>query len=148
MPKRNAWDFPLPPVVENCTEEIRVVFNSIEIAKSNNAKVVLERAHPPVYYIPQKDIKMEYLTKTERRTLCEFKGYAEYFNIIIENKSELYAAWTYPNPTESYTEIKDYIAFYPSKMDECYVGAEKIKAQESDFYGGWITSDVEGPFKQ
>jgi hypothetical protein len=57
------------------------------------------------------------------------------------------AAWFYPNPTPGYEGIKGYVAFYPGKVDACYVGDEQAEAQPGGFYGGWITSRIVGPFK-
>jgi Domain of unknown function (DUF427) len=57
------------------------------------------------------------------------------------------AAWFYANPTEKFKSIENYLAFYPSKMDACYVNDELVRSQEGDFYGGWITSEIVGPFK-
>jgi hypothetical protein len=57
------------------------------------------------------------------------------------------AAWFYANPTGEFAEIKNHIAFYPSKMDACFVDNEPVETQEGDFYGGWITRNIIGPFK-
>jgi hypothetical protein len=57
------------------------------------------------------------------------------------------AAWSYPEPTEPFLAIRDFFAFYASRVDECTVGYERVRAQEGDFYGGWITSRIVGPFK-
>lgn len=57
------------------------------------------------------------------------------------------ACWGYPKPSKRFAAIKDYVSFYPSHMHACYVGDEKVQAQDGDFYGGWITSEIEGPFK-
>jgi hypothetical protein len=65
----------------------------------------------------------------------------------VNDKIALKAAWFYPNPVKQYAMIKGYVAFYPSKMDACFVGDEQVTAQEGDFYGGWITSNIVGPFK-
>ena len=56
-------------------------------------------------------------------------------------------AWDYPHPTPSFERIKDYLAFYAQMMDACYVDGELVQAQAGDFYGGWRTSDIVGPFK-
>ena len=56
-------------------------------------------------------------------------------------------AWSYPSPSERFQQIAGYLAFYPSKADACYVGDEQVTAQEGDFYGGWITTAIVGPFK-
>jgi hypothetical protein len=57
------------------------------------------------------------------------------------------AAWSYAEPRPGYESLRDHLAFYPAKMDACYVDDERVVAQPGDFYGGWITSDIEGPFK-
>jgi hypothetical protein len=57
------------------------------------------------------------------------------------------AAWSYAAPTPGFTAIAGYVAFYPSRMDACYVDEELVQAQPGDFYGGWITQEIVGPFK-
>ncbi len=85
--------------------------------------------------------------KLKKNTLCELKGVASYFTIIVGDKIVENAPWSYPDPTQGYTSIKNYIAFYPQKMDACYVDGELVRPQPGNFYGGWITSDIIGPFK-
>ena len=55
--------------------------------------------------------------------------------------------WSYENPTEGYRHLRGAVAFYPSKLDRATVDGETVRAQAGDFYGGWITDDVVGPFK-
>lgn len=50
-------------------------------------------------------------------------------------------------PTPDFVTIQEYYAFYPSLMDACYVNDELVMFQPGDFYGGWITADIVGPFK-
>lgn len=90
---------------------------------------------------------MEFLIETANSSFCEWKGRAGYYTIEVGDKRVENAAWFYASPTESFAEIKNYIAFYPSKMNACYVNDELVKTQEGDFYGGWITSEIVGPFK-
>ncbi|MBC8171056.1 MAG: DUF427 domain-containing protein [Anaerolineae bacterium] len=143
----SVWDYPRPPRLEASPKTIRVVFNGETIAQTTHAFRVLETSHPPVYYLPQADIRMEYLQPTNRRTFCEFKGGASYWTITVGDKVELNTAWSYANPSRGFEAIKDYIAFYPGRMDACYVDDEQVQPQPGDFYGGWITSDIVGPFK-
>ncbi len=145
--QESVWDYPRPPKVEATTRRIRVMFNGVVIADTTEAKRVLETSHPPSYYIPQKDVKMEFFKAIPRKTLCEYKGTASYWTVNVNDKEAVSAAWSYPNPLSDYESIKDHLAFYPGRMDACYVGEEKVSAQAGDFYGGWITSDVVGPFK-
>ena len=118
------------------------------ISDSRRAYRVLETSHPPVYYVPPEDIRMEHLAlAAEGVSFCEWKGVARYYDLETEERKEPRAAWFYPDPVPAYAGLKDYVAFYPSSVDACWVDGEKVRAQEGDFYGGWITSDIVGPFK-
>jgi uncharacterized protein (DUF427 family) len=145
--QESVWDYPRPPRVEDFAGHIRVIFNNIVIADTHSAKRVLETSHPPVFYIPPRDIEMHYLVKSPLTTWCEFKGKAHYYTVSANEREVKNAAWYYPDPTPEFLPLKDYLAFYPSLMDACEVNGEKVTAQEGDFYGGWITSNIVGPFK-
>lgn len=146
--QESVWDYPRPPRVEDSPKRIRVTFNGEMIADSTRTKRVLETSHPPVYYIPQEDVQMQYLQPTARSTFCEWKGAASYFDVVVGDRQVPNGAWCYPQPTaERFRGIANYIAVYPSKMDACYVDDETVQPQEGDFYGGWITEDIVGPFK-
>ncbi len=80
-------------------------------------------------------------------TFCEWKGTASYLDAVVGGRRVERAAWTYRDPVPGYEAISDAIAFYPAKVDACFVDEERVEAQPGDFYGGWITSDVVGPFK-
>jgi uncharacterized protein (DUF427 family) len=145
--QESVWDYPRPPRVEPTHKHIRVIFNGVTIADTTRAVRVLETSHPPAYYIPPSDIRMDYFTATSRRTVCEFKGAAGYWTIEVNGQRAENAAWSYAHPQPGYEAIADHLAFYPGRMEACFVGEERVQAQEGDFYGGWITSDIVGPFK-
>lgn len=145
--QESVWDYPRPPKLEPSSKSVRIIFNGVEIAKSQKTQRVLETSHPPVYYIPPEDIKIEYLQPTSKQSFCEWKGVANYYTIVVGEKSVTNCAWYYTNPTPAFAGIKEYVAFYPSKMDACFLNEEKVQAQPGDFYGGWITQDIVGPFK-
>ena len=145
--QESVWDYPRPPRLERSPHRIRVIFNEITIANSEQTYRVLETSHPPVYYLPPEDIKLEYLQSSPQSSFCEWKGYASYYNIVVGDKKVINAAWYYPQPNQEFTAIANYVAFYPSKMDACYVNDELVQSQPGDFYGGWITQDIVGPFK-
>ncbi len=145
--QESVWDYPRPPRIENCSKNISVIFNGVEIVNSSNAKRVLETSNPPVYYMPQDDVKMEYLSPADNHTFCEWKGEADYFHLTVGDKTARYACWYYPNPVAKFAELKGYLAFYAQKMEACYVGGELVTPQPGKFYGGWITKDIVGPFK-
>lgn len=145
--QESVWDYPRPPRLQDSTKHVQVVFNGIIIADTHRAKRVLETSHPPVYYIPPVDINIEYLTPATRSSWCEWKGRAAYYTVAVGRKQVSHAAWYYPNPNPGFESIRYYVAFYPSLMEACYVNGERVQAQEGDFYGGWITSEIIGPFK-
>lgn len=147
MTKESVWGYPRPPAVEQTARRIRVEFGGRTVADTINAYRVLETSHPPAYYVPQQDVAQEMLVATERITFCEFKGSAGYFDVVAGREIARNAAWSYPSPAVGYEVIAGYVAFYPSLMDGCFVDDERVVAQPGHFYGGWITSDIEGPFK-
>jgi uncharacterized protein (DUF427 family) len=148
--QESVWDYPRPPRLEDTSKLIEIFYNveliQVAIAKTNNGKRVLETSHPPVYYIPREDINLDYLIPAEGSSFCEWKGLAIYHSLKINEKLLAKIAWSYPHPTENFKDIKDYIAFYPQDL-ECFVAGEKVIPQPGGFYGGWITSDIIGPFK-
>jgi uncharacterized protein (DUF427 family) len=99
------------------------------------------------YYIPGEDIEMHHLVRVPGISLCEWKGQAVYYDLVVGGRRAERAAWEYPAPTASFSPIKQHVAFYAGPMDGCYVDDEKAIPQPGGFYGGWITSDIVGPFK-
>jgi uncharacterized protein (DUF427 family) len=145
--QESVWDYPRPPALELTAKPVRVIFNDVVLAETQRAQRVLETSHPPVYYIPPEDIQFDYLTTVGRSTFCEWKGTAGYYTITVGDRKAEQAAWYYADPTPTFEAIRNYVAFYPSRMDACYVDGEKVQSQPGDFYGGWITSEIVGPFK-
>jgi uncharacterized protein (DUF427 family) len=146
--QESVWDYPRPPRIEESSRHLCILHRGIVIAETTHALRVLETSHPPVYYIPQDDIAMQHLARSaQRSSFCEWKGSADYWNIMIDDNVVRDAAWSYPKPTGSFDALRDHLAFYASRVDECLVDGERVQPQPGDFYGGWITSHVRGPFK-
>lgn len=145
--QESVWDYPRPPRLEPTNKHLKIIFNGEIIAETTRGFRVLETSHPPVYYFPPSDVRTEFLTKAANSSFCEWKGRAGYYDLRASENQVRNAAWFYPDPTGRFAEIKNFIAFYPSKMDACYVDGELVQSQEGDFYGGWITSEIVGPFK-
>ena len=144
----NVWEYPRPPALEPCVRRVRVRLGGVTIVDSTSALRVLETTHPPGIYVPPQDIAPGALTSsTARSTLCEFKGSAVYFDVHGGDAVVGAAAWSYPDPTAAYAALRDHVSFYPGRMDECLLDDEVVQAQEGGFYGGWITADIQGPFK-
>lgn len=145
--QESVWDFPRPSIAQAVTNHIRIIFGGELIADTRDAVRTIETSHPPSYYIPRENIAMQYLSPARRKTFCEWKGDATYFDLRVGETVAYDAAWSYGDPTPSFRSLKDFIAFYPGLMDECYVDDERVRPQPGRFYGGWITSKVSGPFK-
>jgi uncharacterized protein (DUF427 family) len=145
--QESVWDYPRPPRVAPDDRTVRVVFNGVTVAESSRAIRVLETAGAPVWYLPPDDVRTDLLEPIDRRTVCEWKGDASYFDLRVGDRVARSAAWTYRRPRPGYESITDHVAFYAGRVDAAFVGAERATPQPGDFYGGWITSDVVGPFK-
>ncbi len=143
----SVWDYPRPPRVEPSKRRVRVEFAGVDVAESQAALRVLETSHPPVYYLPRQDVLTDHLFPSSRRTLCEFKGEASYWHLEIGGRSAADAAWSYESPAPGYEELAGMLAFYPAKVDGCFLDDERVRPQAGGFYGGWITADISGPFK-
>lgn len=160
-PVESVWDYPRPPRLEPTSSRVSILHHGILIADTTRALRILETSHPPVFYIPPSDIAMQYLRPSSRRaSLCEFKGLATYWTLDITsalesptpNSSPTDAispdvAWSYPQPSRPYADLRDHLAFYATRVGTCTVDGELVTPQPGDFYGGWITSRVKGPFK-
>jgi uncharacterized protein (DUF427 family) len=148
-PVESVWDYPRPPVVVPTDEHVVIATGSVGVADTRRAVRVLETSHPPVYYVPRADIAPGLLSPAASgTTYCEFKGRASYFDLVCPSGRVLRrVAWHYPAPSPGFEALVGYVAFYPGRVAPCTVDGEAVQAQEGDFYGGWITSRVSGPFK-
>jgi uncharacterized protein (DUF427 family) len=139
----SVWDYPRPPRVEPVAVRARVLLGGAVVADSTRALRVLETSQAPAIYFPSADVAVDRLTRAGRRSLCEWKGQAVYYDV----DGVFDSAWSYPDPVPAYAELRDHVAFYPQHMGACFLGDERVDPNQGDFYGGWITSDLEGPFK-
>ncbi|UBQ03705.1 DUF427 domain-containing protein [Curtobacterium sp. TXMA1] len=143
--QESVWDYPRPPAVEAVRDRVVVRLGGRAVVDTTDAVRVLETSHPPVYYVPMAGLE---LRPAQGSSMCEFKGRARYFDVVGgDGVVAPRAAWNYPTPEPGYEDLRDRVAIYPSAVDSCEVGGEVVQAQEGDFYGGWITSRVVGPFK-
>ncbi len=145
--QESVWDYPRPPRLEPVEKVLRVDFAGETIALTERGFRVLETSHPPVYYIPPGDVRHTFLSEAPGQSFCEFKGLARYWSLKVGDRHAPAAAWSYPEPTPQFDPIKDHLAFYASRVDACWVGDERVEPQQGDFYGGWITASIVGPFK-
>ena len=117
------------------------------IADTTGALRVLETSHPPTFYLPRGDVAPGALVPAAGSSFCEWKGHAAYLDVVGGGVTAPRAAWFYPEPVAAFAALRDHVAVYPGRMEACFVDDERVRAQEGDFYGGWITDEVVGPFK-
>ncbi len=146
MNQENVWTYPRPPRVEPVIERLRIVLGGRVVAETTSAFRVLETSHPPVYYLPA-DCFTCTLLASERRSFCEWKGLASYWSLREADRCARECAWSYPDPSPAFHAIRDHLAVYPGMMDACFVADEQVTPQPGGFYGGWVTSNLVGPFK-
>ena len=144
----DVWKYPRPPALVPCGRRVRIELGGVVIADSTAALRVLETSHPPTIYVPPQDVAPGALRPVRgKRSFCEWKGDASYYDVLGGTRAEAAAAWTYPAPVPRYAALRDHVCFYPSRMDACWLDDERVQSQAGDFYGGWITADLQGPFK-
>jgi len=148
LPTESVRDYPRPPALVPCTRRVRVEFDGETIADSISALRVLETSSPPTIYVPLPDVRADLLEERDgKHTFCEWKGHASYYDIVVGDHRVEAAAWYYPEPVAAYAALRDHVSFYPGRVDACHLDDELVQPQAGRFYGGWITSEIEGPFK-
>lgn len=146
--KESVWDYPRPPRVEPLDRHVRVVLGGETIAESDRALRVLETAGPPTIYVPREDVHTDLLIEAEGvQTYCEWKGTASYVHAEAGGKRAQRVAWYYPEPKTGYEQLAGHLAFYARRVDAAYLDDELVTPQPGAYYGGWITEEIEGPFK-
>lgn len=145
--QESVWDYPRPPRLEESRETIAVELGGRVIARSTRSWRVLETSHPPTYYVPRDDFVEGALRPVAGSTMCEWKGPASYFDLVSGDVVAPRAGWTYRNPMPGFEALADAVAVMPAMVDRCLVDDEVVQPQPGQFYGGWITTRVVGPFK-
>jgi uncharacterized protein (DUF427 family) len=143
--QESVWDYPRPPALRADRRLVEVEHDGQLIAKSRETCRVCETASPPTFYIPPAHVDWSLLTAVDGGSYCEWKGMARYWGLAAAPAS-LPVGWTYPRPRPPFLKLKDFICFYPGRV-ECRVDDERVRPQPGRFYGGWITDDIAGPFK-
>ena len=160
--KESVWDYPRPPRVEPLDRHVRIVLGGVTIAESDRGLRVLETASPPTIYVPREDVRGDVLIEAgdDVRSYCEWKGTASYVHAEAGGQRADRVAWYYPDPKQGFEQLRDHLAFYarlqtgsssPPSEDPCiyaaYLDEERVTPQPGAYYGGWITEEIEGPFK-
>ena len=142
--QESCWDYPRPPIAEPTSKLIEVRHGDIEIARSSHGYKLMETASPPTYYVPHDEVSWDQLVQAPGSSICEWQGAAQYWALAADASEPV--AWSYPRPRARFSNLKDYVSFYPGRV-ACFLDGERVAPQPGRFYGGWVTPEVVGPFK-
>ncbi|MFN9531099.1 MAG: DUF427 domain-containing protein [Cyanobacteriota bacterium] len=146
--RERVADYPRPPALVACERHLRVEALGQLLAETHRSLRVLETFHPPTFYLPPEAFDLSLLRPAAGRSFCEWKGIARYFDVVAPDGRVLdRVVWQYPEPTPAFAPLAGGFALSPGAMAGCWVDGERVVPQPGGFYGGWITSDLEGPFK-
>lgn len=143
--QESVWDYPRPPVLVTADSLVEVFNGEVLIASTRNALRVLETASPPTYYLPPAAVDWSQLVRTSDHSYCEWKGEATYWR-LAQTTEQRPVAWSYENPSRRFAAIDGHVSFYPRRV-ACFVDGERVRPQPGEFYGGWVTDQIVGPFK-
>jgi uncharacterized protein (DUF427 family) len=146
LPRENVQSYPRPPRVEPVPQRIILRHGGALVADTTRALRVLETHHAPTYYLPIQDIHAT-LRPTPGSSLCEWKGVARYFDVLAGSVTAPRAAWAYDHPTARFADLAGHVAFYAGQLDEAWVGNARVIPQPGNFYGGWVTPNLDGQIK-
>jgi len=110
-----------PITISPAEGKLRVVVAGRTVAESTRALRLEEKGYAAVYYLPRSDADMSLLVRSEHYTYCPYKGDCTYYSIPIGGPKSRDAIWTYETPYEGVAGIKEYLAFYPSRVDSIEV---------------------------
>ena len=145
--QENVWSFPRPAIAKPTRAHVVIEHAGTIVADTRASIRTLETSHPPSYYISREDIAPGVLRRAHGTTVCEWKGEAVYWDVVIGDIVLPRVGWSYPRPTPDFAALRDYVAFYAAPFDRCSVDGDTVVPQPGAFYGGWITPDLAGPFK-
>lgn len=145
--QESVWAYPRPAIAEPSAAHIVIEHAGVIVANTRASIRTLETSHPPSYYIPTADIAPGVLRRAIGSSFCEWKGAAIYWDVVIGDIVLPRVGWSYPTPSSAFALLRDHVAFYAGPFDGCSVDGQMVVPQPGDFYGGWITSKLAGPFK-
>ncbi len=143
----SVWSYPRPAVAEPSPAHIVIAHRGLILVDTRASIRTLETSHPPSYYIPPADIAPGVLRRADGNSFCEWKGRATYWDVVIGDLVMPRVGWSYASPGPGFEGLRNYVAFYAAPFDRCSVNGETVTPQPGDFYGGWITNAISGPFK-
>jgi uncharacterized protein (DUF427 family) len=106
-----------PISIDQNPSRVTVTVGGKVIADTREALTLHEASYPAVQYIPRRDVDMAALARSEHTTYCPYKGQASYYSIPAGGDRSRNAVWSYETPFDAMAQIKDYVAFYPDRVD-------------------------------
>ena len=86
---------------------MQAIWNGTVIAESDDT-VMVEGNH----YFPESALKREYLTFSNHKTSCAWKGQASYYSLMVHGEMNIDAVWYYADPKPEAANIKGRVAFW------------------------------------
>ncbi len=142
--------YPRPPLIELVSGSVEIWIAGQQIALDQRYVRVCETFHPPTIYLhPSAFCPGSLHPSTGRPSFCEWKGVAFYWDVSAVDGTDrrVRAGWSYPKPTEAFSLLSSWIGVYPRRVDRCMLEGEDVLAQPGEFYGGWVSPWIQGPFK-
>jgi len=106
-----------PIAIEPNPARVVVTVAGRVVADTRAALTMHEGGHSPVHYVPRSDVDMALLERTDHGSYCPYKGDCNYYSIPSGGERATNAVWTYEAPFAAVAAIKDYLAFYPDRVD-------------------------------
>jgi len=149
--EESVWDYPRPPELRPPMGPVRVEHGDIIVAQTDRAMRIVETAGAPVYFCPPDDVRTDLLHAVDYVTICEWKGAAVHYDLVMPGARVDQAAFVYPDPLDDlgcgFSRIAGWFAFYPARVDACFVGDAQVTPQPGGYYAGWVTPQIKGPIK-
>ena len=142
--------YPRPPLIELVSGSVEIWIAGQQVALDQRYVRVCETFHPPTIYLhPSAFCPGTLHPSSGRPSFCEWKGVASYWDLSALDGTDrrVRAGWSYPKPTEAFSLLAGWISVYPRRMDRCRLDGEDALAQPGEFYGGWVSPWIQGPFK-
>ena len=143
--QESVWDYPRPPAIVVDQRRIEVSLGNLIIADSQQNYRILETASPPTFYIPPHNVRI--------RVMEPFRGVQSVSGrcrpvLGVERPAGFSAVdrLVLSDSKSPFEAIAGYFSFYPSLV-ECFVDGERVQPQPGEFYGGWVTGEIVGPYK-
>ena len=83
------------------------IWNDVIVAESDNTEIVDGN-----HYFPPSSLKREFFRESDATTVCGWKGTANYYDLVVQDKVNQQAAWYYADPKTAASNIKGYVAFW------------------------------------